>query len=52
MEVGVSGMTAMVLMWNHSIGGLEGCRSVNADHVILEAKGAAVMAYELHEELK
>ncbi|KAH0925626.1 hypothetical protein HID58_017882 [Brassica napus] len=52
MEESVSGITAMVLMWNHSIGGLEGCRSVNADHVILEAKGAAVMAYELHEELK
>ncbi|KAH0917631.1 hypothetical protein HID58_025291 [Brassica napus] len=51
-EESVSGITAMLLIWNHSIGGLEGCRSVNADHVILEAKGAAVMAYELHEELK
>ncbi|KAH0907031.1 hypothetical protein HID58_038858 [Brassica napus] len=49
--IGDSAVTAVVLMWNHCLGGLESCRSVNAGQVAIEAKAAAVMAYELNEEL-
>ncbi|KAF3591396.1 hypothetical protein DY000_02024946 [Brassica cretica] len=44
-------ITAMLLMLNHSLGGLEGCRAISSDYVAIEAKVVAVMAYEFHHTL-
>lgn len=32
-QVGDSAINAVVLMWNHSLGGLEACRAANAGHI-------------------
>lgn len=46
-----SGLTAMLLLQSHALGGIEECKSISPANIAEEAKRAVVMVYEYHQKL-
>ncbi|KAL0701480.1 hypothetical protein Bca4012_057602 [Brassica carinata] len=46
-----SGLMAVLLMATHSVYGIEACKSINSNILAEEGKTAAIMAFELNENL-
>ncbi|KAL0813247.1 hypothetical protein Bca101_069690 [Brassica carinata] len=44
-----SGLTSVLLMQSHDIGGIDSCRAISPENIDREAQGAGVMLYEFHE---
>ncbi|KAL0844975.1 hypothetical protein Bca101_018221 [Brassica carinata] len=46
-----SGLTAMLLLQSHALGGIEECKSISPANIAEEARRAVVMVYEYHQKL-
>ncbi|KAF3585378.1 hypothetical protein F2Q69_00026602 [Brassica cretica] len=44
-----SGLTSVLLMQSHAIGGIDSCRAISPENIDRKAQGVGVMLYEFHE---